>query len=598
MSDLNKIDQHTQFKLTNTIQKAATLAIASQKDPAQVLATQLKRSDIPKELAKVATHAFNRRLSITKLAASKDDTKAQDFPLADTQKVQQLLGITKIKKQASLNQTPFVFQIKSFNLSKKASADNNVTQPQITIQQGLKKMQKFIDQSTIAINNLRYQLQADQLSLHNLIKKASAYLQKEPTLSRQLSTVYGNVFSKLFSNLPQQHLSKYASYCVIKKTTASQLVQKAINLFDSIQVKRLKLDKMANYLNAYCSKASSIQSDIKQKRINGLVKLADGWTFGKQILANTILNPGIATFNTVKDTAQFTAGLGGQLNDLASTQLVVSPQSVLTAELLAQDKYTDSKEALAMVLAHPSTKNYKTRQIQRAVNDVLVEFPQYRSPRYAQHLLVAVTDRLAKGGQQNLAGMAAAAQLAKATSQTDQIQRKERAVQAVKALTDQKSGQKVNTLKAIKQKLKAIKNIQYLYTDKDPIASFASGLKQNIVQPMLQQSQQYMGKQQLLRELRTAAQAAQQKQQQQYKEAVQAYLRNAISSEKGDKDKGHYGVSFDKLRDADKRQNVVRLAQARGENLLTAKGYTNYQDLADILGVQLRRPKQKKGKDK
>lgn len=609
MNDLNKIDQHTQFKLTNTIQKAATLAVASQRNPNEILAEQLKKSDIPKQLTKVATQAFNRRLSITKLAASKDDIKAQDFPLADVQRVQQLVGVSKIKKQASLNQAPFVFKITNKNMLKTASSDTQTEkEQQITIQQGLHKIQKYIDQSTITINNLRYQLQSDQVSLHNLVKKASEYLQRDRILSRQLSTIYGKAYTKLFSELPQPYLEKYASYSILKKTAATQLVQKAIKLFDVVQVKRLKLNKLANQLNDYCQKASAIQNQIKQQRINGLLKLSSGWSFGKQILANTVLNPSAVIYNASKDSAQFAASLGADLQDLASTQVVVSPQSALTAQLLAQDKYSDAKQALTLALAHPSTRNYKTRQIQRAVNDVLIQFPHYRSPRYAQHFLVAVKDRLAKGGQQNLAGMAAGAQLAKATSQADQTQRKARAIQAVKILSDQTSGRKTNVLRAIKNRLAEAKKLDYLYSDKDIMESFAQGVKQNIVQPIIQQSQQYMNRQNMIQQLKAMSQAQRQQYQQKYKKAVQAYLRNSISSQKpkggskkrkASKQQGHYGVAFNRLNNADARQLVVNKAQQRGQKLLTSHNLTSYRDLADALGLQLKSTsKEKENKTK
>ena len=146
MADLQKIDQHTEFKMTNTIQKAASRAMASTQDPSIILAQQLKKADIPKELSKVAAHAFNRRLSVTKLATSTDQTKAQDFNLADADKVAQLTGNTKLKKQASVINAPFQFSIlNKSDMSKVASTIEPKIEKPITVQKMLVKLQKLLD---------------------------------------------------------------------------------------------------------------------------------------------------------------------------------------------------------------------------------------------------------------------------------------------------------------------------------------------------------------------------------------------------------------------------------------------------------------------
>lgn len=580
MGDLSKIDQHTQFKLTNTIQKAATLALASDKDPNQVLADQLKKADIPKQLTKVAAHAFNRRLSVSKLASCNDDTKAQDFSLADVQKVQQLRGLVKIKKEASLNSAPFQFKIYKPTMEKAASTQKAKEQPELTIEQGLKKLQKFIDEGTIKINDLRYALQSQQLSLQNLKKKASAYLVNDKKLSRQLATHYGDAYNKIFSQLPQQHLTKYASYNIIKKSAATELVQKAVNLYDSIQVKQLTLDNMAKQLDTFCKKASAIQQQVHQKRVAGLVKLADGWTFGKQIFANTVLNPHIAAANAAKDSAAFTLGVGSNLHDLASTRIAVSPQSVLTAQLLADDKYRDAAQVLTAVLSHPSTKNYGTRQIQRAVNDTLVAYPQFRSPRFGQHLLAAVKQRLSKGGQQNLAGLAAGQQLVKAIAQTDQVQKKNRPSESVKQLADVKSQK---SLDQIKKRLLALKSkdISYIADKTDPVAAFVAGLKQSIVQPVLDNSKQYTDSRLALKLVDAANAAEAQETQQKYSDAIANYYKQSLA--RSGYAKLPRGTKFDDIRDDNKRQQIV----SRVAGLLANIPQGQRQDWAKQHGIKI-----------
>lgn len=574
MSDLQKIDQHTQFKLTNTIQKAATLALASQKDPSQILAQQLKSADIPKQLTKIATHAFNRRLSVTKLASCQDDTKAQDFALADTQRVCDLVGVSKIKKSASLNQLPFKFSISKPTLNKAASTTSIPYKNQLTIQQGLNKLSRFIDQSTRNITELSYSLDAQKCSLQNLKKKAMAQLQNNQKLCKQLTTQYGQAFTSLFSDLPQTHLHKYAAYTIIKKSSATQLVQKAIQLQDSINIKEATLKKVASNMDLICTEAAALQKQIHQKRINGLIKMADGWSIGKQMLAHSMLNPFITAGNVALAQAKGASDIAGSISDLASQRIAVDPSSVLTAQMLADDKFYDGSLVLTAALAHPSTKNFPTRQVQRAVNDALVAHPEYRSPRYFQHMIADVKQRLISGGQTNVANLAAIQQLIKRTAQSDKILRQDTPQSIVSELQPQTSKVKDKPIQAIAKKLKEIKQLKYI-ADGNLITQTKDNIKQ-LITPIKQRHQAQAAAKDAVAKSRISNIV---QQLQMSKKVVKLIANNIAKYNKGQ----FNGKSFDAISNPRTRAKILARAQNDAAALLPPGG--SYKDLATSLGL-------------
>ena len=123
MEDLKKMDGLTEFQLTNAIEKAASLALASDRDRSEILAEQLTKDNVPKHLTKTATQAFNRRISVVTIGKRKDDTKADDFPLADFNKVASIRGCEEgLAKAASFKAQPFVFEVHKAEMKKAASA--------------------------------------------------------------------------------------------------------------------------------------------------------------------------------------------------------------------------------------------------------------------------------------------------------------------------------------------------------------------------------------------------------------------------------------------------------------------------------------------
>ena len=176
MEELKKLDSLTEFQLTNAIEKAASVALASEDDRSEILAKQLAEDNIPKHLDKVATQAFNRRISVVTIGKRGEDTKADDFPLADFNKVASLRDHEEMQKAASVN-APFVFKIEKAEQKKVASYKApEVPVKQYTPSEVLQKIESFMTKEAAAFQDRMADLMKEEAQLESMVKRASEML--------------------------------------------------------------------------------------------------------------------------------------------------------------------------------------------------------------------------------------------------------------------------------------------------------------------------------------------------------------------------------------------------------------------------------------
>lgn len=507
MSKVTKMDQFTQYKLTSAIQKAASLSLASTKDTSQILAKQLQSADIPKHLTKLATTAFNRRLAVRTLGSRKDQNKAQDFPIADVHKVQTLRGMDSLQKTASVYNDAFVFKVQKPQMKKVASKEQKV-QKELTVQQTMKKLQSFIDAAPIAFQNTLNNFLEQQNKFFQLKKSASAALNKDQKLSQLFSTVYGDSFTEVFKDsLPEQNLKKYAAFAILPQSKETHLVQEALRQHQVVQLKSqaLQLKKQATQL-AF-KQAIQLHQGIKDGLLNGLFKKADGYSIIKDIAANAITVPVLTGANAAKGAIGASQEVVKGVSDLLSQRIAVSPKSAITGQLINTDKYDDKFMRLVDILADKDFSAYSARDIQKAVQDTLIQRPQFLSPRFKQHLKTAIQTRLLQGNKTNEAAQAAYAATAKAIAQGDKNRRDVSPEAVVTKLNDtQTAGSKLSDIMPSLSKA--------LQTISDDVAPF-SNLDEHWTQWSKSQEDQ-----------RLKQEASQQKRRQQNLKAVTNYVAN------------------------------------------------------------------------
>lgn len=458
MADPKQIDRLMQSRLTKSIQKAASLALVSDKDRSQIIAEQLTKDNIPKELTKVAAQAFNRRLAVRTIGVRPDENKADEFPIADIEKVASLRGIAPMGKVASIAQITFSFDLhEAPRIRKVASVKIAEKSVPMSLDQFQTKVQNLLDKKAAQFQNNRIQLMVDQRELDELHKKASKALAEQPKTVQLLKAKYGNSFDNVFPEF--KHINKTASYAIISDNEAVRSVQKVMLNTVVINNKQKQLEKSASYLSTLAKSAAAIDADIKEKV---LVKKADGYSVVKDVAANTAAAPILAALGFGKGVGQQAANTFADARDaLFSKEYAVNPASAITANMLATDKYDDTKMALIRILSNPQFKSYPAAEINQAVMDQIANNPNFESPKYNRLLQVSVNQHLLNQGKSNLATLAAQSTALKALMQGRQIQDEMSAKQSVKGLKDKTTRSDINwpTLDALRDNSRFISGL-------------------------------------------------------------------------------------------------------------------------------------------
>lgn len=458
MADPKQIDRLMQSRLTKSIQKAASLALVSDKDRSQIIADQLTKDNIPKELTKVAAQAFNRRLAVRTIGVRPDENKADEFPIADIQKVASLRGIQPMGKVASFTQMTFSFNLQEApQIRKEASVKSTEKPVSMTLDQFQTKVQNLLDKKAAQFQSARIQLMVDQRQLDALHKKAAKALQEQPKTVQLLKAKYGDAFNNVFPEF--NRINKTASYAILPDSEAIYLVQRIMLNTAVINNKQEQLKKAASYLSTLAESASSIDADIKEKV---LIKKADGYSIVKDVAANTAAAPILAALGFSKGVGQQAANTLADAKDaLFSKQYAVNPASAITANMLATDKYDDTKMALIRMLSNPQFKAYPAAEINQAVMDQISNNPNFESPKYNRLLQTSVNQNLLNQGKSNLATLAVQSNILKALMQGRQLQDEMSAKQSVKGLKDKTTRSDINwpTLDALRDNSRFISNL-------------------------------------------------------------------------------------------------------------------------------------------
>ena len=433
MADPKQIDRLMQSRLTKSIQKAASLALVSDKDRSQIIADQLTKDNIPKELTKVAAQAFNRRLAVRTIGVRPDQNKADEFPIADIDKVASLRGIAPMGKVASITQMTFSFDLHEAPQIRKVASVKIVEKPvPMSLDQFQTKVQNLLDKKAAQFQNTRIQLMVDQRELDELHKKASKALAEQPKTVQLLKAKYGNSFDNVFPEF--NHINKTASYAILPENTQVQLAQRTMLSTAVLQTKKKEFEKTAAQMGQIVKAAQFIDKEIKDQI---LVKRAKGYSVLKDLTANALAYPITTGFGFASGAAQQAAkSLDEAKAGLLSKDLAVKPTSAITTRLLNRDRYDDTKMALFRMMSDPQFKAYASEQINDAVMDQIANNPNFQSPKYNKMLQVGVSNYLLNQGKDNLATLAAQNKVLKDLVDARKAMDQESAVAKVKLLKD------------------------------------------------------------------------------------------------------------------------------------------------------------------
>lgn len=444
MADFKRLDKMEQFKVTNAVQKAANLALVSEDDRSKILADQLTKDNVPRELTKLATDAFNRRISVVTLGKRTDADKAEDFPLADFNKVASLRGCNQdgVTKTASLHSSQYVFNIQKPTMVKTAGAPVKREMPDISIQQYMKKVQSLLDIAASQLEQDIRNINKQQDHLQHILTKSAQMLAKDTKTSKILSTVYGDTYTNLYKNrLPAEALEKHASYAILPKSIAVQLTEKAIHQSDLVHLKKDMLMLKKAKISRMAEAAQELQSFVSKGILSGMIKNAAGrYSLMKDIAGNVVSAPIMAAINTGAGALSQADRTLAALNEYNSKQFSISPSDVISPRLINQQLLQSKKQRVIDMLANPDFAKYRAEEIEKAVQDSLQDNKALLSSGNRGYLKSDVATRLLSDNRTNKADQAATAKLMKDVTETQKLRQQSAPERAVERLTSVDGG--------------------------------------------------------------------------------------------------------------------------------------------------------------
>ena len=441
MEDLKKMDGLTEFQLTNAIEKAASLALASDRDRSEILAEQLTKDNVPKHLTKTATQAFNRRISVVTIGKRKDDTKADDFPLADFNKVASIRGCEEgLARAASLKARPFVFEVHKAAMKKAASAPvaPEESLKDITPLQVLEKIQNWMVKQEALFLDQQHSYMQEAQQLERMVKRASEMINRDIKTSKLLATVHGDTYNKLFAGkVPEEALKKHAAYAVVPKSLMSEFIEKTIQQSDVVDTKHELLMLKREALKRASKEAVELEEKLKKLAFDKKA-VGPGYTMLKDIAANAVSVPVNALIAGTKGAVGQAEGILGQSVPFLSAEKGYSPADAVSLSLLSKDRYQDKRMRLIDMLANPDFAQYPAAEIEKAVEDTIATNQDMASPRMREYLKAEVGSRLLAGNRTNKADLAATADILKKVTEAEKTS-KESAPEATVAKLPEKT---------------------------------------------------------------------------------------------------------------------------------------------------------------
>jgi hypothetical protein len=394
--------------LTHAIEKAASLALVVDTDRSELLANILKEAQVDPKYAKTATAAFNKRASVLEMSGKTDENRADDFALADPEKVLTLMDSSTIVKEATLEDTE-QFRIKSCPapMKKVASAprehinyENKVHKDTYVahLMGMLDKLANALERESAAVYNMEAKLDRDARALSGeFVKEANAF--------------EFQCASRYFGESLKDAIGKY-----MPEGTVFEKKAQAIPLETGLFKKASEVVQMKRNLDRAASDTGMLGVGIKKFA-------ADVETLGN-FMEKTALNP-LLFFNpsvthAAADAIQGAAGaaanvLGVGANTIADNlDAYKSMQSgdgkakaLLDPKLVSFDRNLDRMVAFSDISADDQFKMYPAERLFRAVNSAMDYQPMLEAPASRARLKAVVGQLLTQNDRASLADITA-----------------------------------------------------------------------------------------------------------------------------------------------------------------------------------------------
>lgn len=419
-----KISVSDEKHLTRAIEKAATIATVNDSlDRNELLANQLKAEGVDCRFAKVASAAFNKRITVLTFQKTADEHRAEPFALTDDSKVYELMGGETQTKSASAT-TP-AFRIGTWTASapmnKTASAYRGKPCYEDTVDCDTFKehIESVIEKHSAEFSKLAGMYESLQSKVKCDAEDIAAYFQKDACRSFEFTTAV-NVYGDAFENVMKDYLPESVSFAktafAVKPGTAvfrkiDTLIKEAAALKD--------LEDFIGYygkgLAEFSKTASALGNFMAKAAFHGLLKEAGFGAINTvgNIALRSALTAGLSAKDNVHDVLSatgksFNTGMQNALNMYNAGNVIgMAPSDVLDAEFLIKDRFRDRLMGWSDMSADPQFAMYPAEQVFAATQKAMDTDSSLERPDRREVLRTAVGQLLAQNNRFSTADVAA-----------------------------------------------------------------------------------------------------------------------------------------------------------------------------------------------
>lgn len=423
---LSAVDER---KLTNAIEKAATLAsLDDSKDRNELLAAQLKEAGVDKCMAKVASCAFNKRVTVLTFQKTADEHRAEPFALTDGDVVYKLLGGETQEKTASVQPVKFYIgstvvevpmqKTASVQTMKKPNYEDTVSAETFS-----RHLESMIQKQAAEFSELSGKYESLESDIKERTQRLADYFQKSACSSFEFTTLnnyFGDAFKETFSAyLPEStDFSKTASACILGTSAVYKDTEKLIEDRKNLKVLGDYIGSYSKGLAEFC-KSAAAYGDAEQKYLfnyqNKNAAVVPAGAIARGIGMDILL--GASAIDQIRDAGQ-TAMLAGFDNARnmynAGRSVGMAPGDVLDSEFLVKDRYRDRMLGWSDIAADPQFKLYPANQVFQATQKAMDMDGSLERPDRREVLRAQVSQLLAQNNRASTADIAALATTLKA----------------------------------------------------------------------------------------------------------------------------------------------------------------------------------------
>ena len=422
----NRVSPIEERKLTKAIEKAATLAsINDQLDRNKVLVDALKEEGVDKRFAKVASNAFNKRLTVLTFKKTADEHKADPFELSDGDIIFEQMGGELNNKTASVEESVFEICFVEAPFEKTASvidvAPTHLNyEESVDYQTYQNHLESMIDKHAAIISEYTGLLESLDSEIKNESEALAGYFQKSANSKTEFTTLinkYGDAFIDAVKDyLPETtDFQKTASAAVLPSggiyDRATALIQKRAAYQDILTF----FQQYSKGVQEFCKSAAASSRLMETLEWSGLPKQAANIAAGAGSLLRAVAMTGLAAENGLENirkatTDAMSTGLGNARTLYnAGSREGMAPGELLDSEFLVKDRFRDRMMAWSDMAADPQFSMYPAEQVFQATQKIMDMDTSLERPDRRELLRTQLGQLLAQNNRASTADMAALA---------------------------------------------------------------------------------------------------------------------------------------------------------------------------------------------